>query len=134
MADSTIVKLLALCGFEPYLDACTTCGKPFAEDGYFSLVQGGYLCRDCAMGDELTFSLSERDLMEKLLHLDFADPEHFVVRGGDLMQVEKILYRFLLYQTDRPLRSLQLRLLFSFQAGRPYLGFPGNDPILQRRG
>jgi len=107
VADSTIVKFLALCGFEPYLDACTTCGKPFAEDGYFSLVQGGYLCRDCAMGDELTFSLSERDLMEKLLHLDFADPEHFVVRGGDLMQVEKILYRFLLYQTDRPLRSLQ---------------------------
>lgn len=44
--------------------------------------------------------------MEKLLHLDFNEPDHFVVRGGDLMQVEKILYRFLMYQTDRPLKSL----------------------------
>jgi DNA repair protein RecO (recombination protein O) len=106
VTDSTILKLLTLCGFEPYLDSCTTCGKPAAEDGYFSLVQGGFLCKECAMGDELTFSVSQRDLMDKLLHLDFNEPDHFVVRGGDLMQVEKIIYRFLMYQTDRPLKSL----------------------------
>jgi len=28
------------------------------------------------------------------------------VRGGDLMQLEQILYRFIVYQIDKPLKSL----------------------------
>ena len=44
-------KLLALCGLNPILDQCTSCGESVTEDGYFSLVQGGFLCKKCAMGD-----------------------------------------------------------------------------------
>ena len=76
------------------------------EDGYFSLVQGGFLCKKCAIGDELPFTVPTRDLMAQLLQLDLAAPPDFTVRGRELMALEKILYQFILYQTDRPLRSL----------------------------
>ena len=38
---------------------------------------------------------------------DFENPEKFVVRGADLMQLEQTLYKFWVYQTDKPLVSLQ---------------------------
>lgn len=107
VTDSTLLKLLALCGLNPILDQCTSCGEPVEEDGYFSLVQGGFLCKKCAMGDELPFTVPTRDLMGQLLHLDLAAPPDFTVRGRELMALEKILYQFILYQTDRPLRSLE---------------------------
>lgn len=107
VTDSTLLKLLSLCGLNPILDVCTSCNEPVTEDGYFSLVQGGFLCRKCAMGDELPFTLPTRDLMEQLLHLDLNEPPDFTVRGRELMSLEKILYQFILYQTDRPIRSLE---------------------------
>ena len=59
------------------------------------------------MGDELPFTIPTRNLMAQLLHLDLAAPPDFTVRGRELMALEKILYQFILYQTDRPLRSLE---------------------------
>lgn len=106
VTDSTLLKLLSLCGLRPILDVCTSCGKPAEADGYFSLAQGGFLCSSCAMGDELPMTVETKQLMEKLLTLDFSAPPDFTVRGKELMEMEKILYQFILYQTDRPLRSL----------------------------
>lgn len=106
VTDSTLLKLLALCGLQPILDSCTSCNEPVTEDGFFSLVQGGFLCKNCAMGEELPMSLGTRDLMEQLLQLDLAQPPNFTVRGRELMEMEKILHAFIVYQTDRPLHSL----------------------------
>ena len=103
---STLLKLLAYCGFAPELSECTSCHKPVAEDGFFSMVQGGFLCRSCAMGDEIPLSLDTRNLMENLMNLDFNAPPDFVVKGKELMELEQILYKFILYQTDKPLKSL----------------------------
>jgi len=103
---STLLKLLAYCGFAPELSECTSCHKPVTKDGFFSLVQGGFLCTECAMGDEIPFSLATRNLMENLLLLDFNAPTDFMVKGKELMELEQILYKFILYQTDKPLKSL----------------------------
>lgn len=103
---STLLKLLAYCGFAPELTECTSCHKPVAADGFFSLVQGGFLCADCAMGDEMPLSLGTGKLMKNLLNLDFTAPPEFVVKGKELMELEQILYKFILYQTDKPLKSL----------------------------
>lgn len=45
-------------------------------------------------------------LLQELIALDFNDPQPFTVRGSDLMQLEQILYRFIVYQIDKPLKSL----------------------------
>ncbi len=107
VTDSTLLKLLSLCGLRPILDVCTSCGKPAQEDGYFSLAQGGFLCSDCAVGDELAMTVETKNLMEHMLQLDFSAPPDFTVRGKELMEMEKILHQFIVYQTDRPLRSLE---------------------------
>ena len=44
--------------------------------------------------------------MAQLLALDFNNPQPFKVRGGALMELEKILQRFIVFQTDKPLKSL----------------------------
>ena len=54
----------------------------------------------------MTFSSGAQNLLQELIALDFNDPQPFTVRGGDLMQLEQILYRFIVYQIDKPLKSL----------------------------
>ena len=51
-------------------------------------------------------SSGAQKLLQELIALDFNDPQPFTVRGGDLMQLEQILYRFIVYQIDKPLKSL----------------------------
>lgn len=103
---SAICKLLVLCGFKPELDECTSCHRPVVQDGYFSSVQGGFVCDDCVGTDSLPFAFSTRELLQKMFLLDFNAPIKFSVKGADLMQLEQILYRFIVYQTDKPLKSL----------------------------
>ncbi|MGE4588727.1 MAG: DNA repair protein RecO [Acidaminococcaceae bacterium] len=104
---SALCKLLSFCGFEPALENCTTCHEKIEGDAYFSTVQGGVVCDNCSTGAELPFAVGTRELLLKLQRLDFENPEKFVVRGADLMQLEQTLYKFLVYQTDKPLVSLQ---------------------------
>ena len=103
---SVLCKLLVLCGFAPELDRCTSCRQPLAADGFFSLAQGGFMCHECAVDQELSCSLETAKLLRLLRDLDLAAPGEFKVRGGALMEAERILVKFITYQTDRPLKSL----------------------------
>lgn len=106
VALSYIVKLLFLTGILPNCQSCVNCGKPAEGDAYFSVVQGGLVCNDCHGGEELTFGTETQEFMAQLLTLDFNNPQPFKVRGGALMELEKILQRFIVFQTDKPLKSL----------------------------
>lgn len=106
VALSTLCKLLGLSGFAPVYDACVNCGNEISSDAFFSAVQGGVICDKCHGGEELPFSSGAQKLLYELTTLDFGDPQPFIVRGGDLMQLEQALYRFILYQIDKPLKSL----------------------------
>ncbi|MEG1727166.1 MAG: DNA repair protein RecO [Acidaminococcaceae bacterium] len=103
---SAICKVLALCGFAPILDECTGCHKRQLQDAFFSTVQGGLVCDACSTGVEIPFAVGTQELMQKLMFLDFTQPEKFTVRGTELMQLEQIIYKFIVYQTDKPLKSL----------------------------
>lgn len=106
VALSYIVKLLFLTGILPNCRSCVNCGKPAEGDAYFSVVQGGLVCHDCHGGEELPFGKEAQEFMAQLLTLDFSNPQPFKVRGGALMELEKILQRFIVFQTDKPLKSL----------------------------
>ena len=106
VALSAICKLLVLTGFAPVYDACVNCTDAVEGDAFFSVVQGGLICEACHGGEELPFSSGAQKLLQELIALDFKDPQPFTVRGGDLMQLEQILYRFIVYQIDKPLKSL----------------------------
>ena len=106
VALSYIVKLLFLTGILPQHLTCVNCGKPAEGDAHFSVVQGGLVCDECCGGEELPFSREAQEFLTELLTLDFNNPQPFKVRGGALMELEKILQRFIVFQTDKPLKSL----------------------------
>lgn len=103
---ATICKLLFLTGFVPAYDRCVNCGEESQEDAFFSVIQGGLICKKCRAGEELHFKYGTQKLLEDLLGLDLGNPGVFKVRGSDLMELEELIYRFIVYQIERPLKSL----------------------------
>ena len=109
---SFAIKLLGLTGFAPEMAHCVGCGAPIAlpAAAWFSPLQGGLLCSQChaAYTGEGLEPCAEgtRRLWQWLAALDYESPAAFSVRGGDLMELERILYKFIFFQTDKPLNSL----------------------------
>ena len=104
---SFLLKLLALAGLAPVIDSCVICGRDPGDSGSFSNEQGGVICDECRHQPENQPLHEEtRQLWQQLLTLDFRNPETFAVKGGALMELEKIIHGFIVYQTEQPLKSL----------------------------
>lgn len=109
---SFAIKILSLVGLEPQIQYCVNCGtyiKSF-DDISFNPLQGGIVCNSCkssyGFSDLENCQRSTFLLWKWLKELDFNNPQPFVVRGGALMELEKILYKFIFFQIDKPLNSL----------------------------
>ena len=109
---SFAIKLLGITGFAPQMSHCVGCGTAIAlEDAaWFSPLQGGLLCEACHAGytgEGLEpCGQGTRQLWQWLATLDYENQAAFSVRGGDLMELERLLYKFIFFQTDKPLNSL----------------------------
>ena len=109
---SFAIKLLGLTGFAPEMAHCVGCGAPITlpAAAWFSPLQGGLLCSQChaAYTGEGLEPCAEgtRRLWQWMAALDYESPAAFSVRGGNLMELERILYKFIFFQTDKPLNSL----------------------------
>lgn len=109
---SFAIKLLGITGFAPQMAQCVGCGAslPLTDAAWFSPLQGGLLCSQCHgsyTGEGLEpCGQGTRRLWQWLAALDYESPSPFSVRGGDLMELERLLYKFIFFQTDKPLNSL----------------------------
>ena len=109
---SFAIKLLGITGFAPQMAQCVGCGAsiPLTDAAWFSPLQGGLLCSQChgsSTGEGLEpCGQGTRRLWQWLAALDYESPTPFSVRGGDLMELERLLYKFIFFQTDKPLNSL----------------------------
>ena len=106
-----LIRLLDHCGIGPVYEVCVNCGRPAEKDGWFSETQGGYICTECYPAQKKTESLQTfhegtRRLWQQLRMLDFSEPGSFSVKGSALMELEQILHRYLVYQTEQPINSL----------------------------
>ena len=105
---SFALKLLELVGLAPQVEACGICGTVIGEeDAWFSPLQGSAVCKDChnPSGEE-KFGVGTSKLFNHLKNLDFQNPAPYSIKGGDLMELEALLYKFILFQTDKPLNSI----------------------------
>ena len=107
-----LIQLLDHCGIGPVYEVCVNCSRPAEGGGWFSEMQGGFICTECHSGQGKTESLQPfheetRLLWQQLRMLDLAEPEHFSVKGGALMELEQVLHRYLVYQTEQPIKSLE---------------------------
>ena len=109
---SFAITLLGITGFAPQMAQCVGCGAsiPLTDAAWFSPLQGGLLCSQCHgsyTGEGLEpCGQGTRRLWQWLAALDYESPTPFSVRGGDLMELERLLYKFIFFQTDKPLNSL----------------------------
>ena len=109
---SFAIKLLGITGFAPQMSHCVGCGtaSTLEDAAWFSPLQGGLLCEACHAGytgEGLEpCGQGTRQLWQWLAMLDYENPAAFSVRGGDLMELERLLYKFIFFQTDKPLNSL----------------------------
>ena len=106
-----LIQLLDHCGIGPVYEVCVNCSRPAEKDGWFSEMQGGFICEECCSGQEKTpglqsFHEETRRLWQQLRMLDMVKPESFSVKGAALMELEQILHRYLVYQTEQPINSL----------------------------
>ena len=103
---------LGLTGFAPEMHHCVGCGAEIAllDAAWFSPLQGGLICGQCKAaytGEGLEpCAEGTRRLWQWRAALDYESPAAFSVRGGNLMELERILYKFIFFQTDKPLNSL----------------------------
>ena len=106
-----LIQLLDHCGVGPVYEVCVNCSQPAEGDSWFSETQGGFICTECHSGQGKTENLQPfheetRRLWQQLRMLDLVEPGHFSVKGGALMELEQILHRYLVYQTEQPIKSL----------------------------
>lgn len=118
---SFAIKMLYLTGFAPQMNHCVSCGKELSdEEAYFNFLQGGVVCKECKAkyaGDEvLPCSIGTRQLWQWLAQLDYLNPTPLKIHGAELMELEKFLLRYIYFQTDKELNSLNF--LAQLQLGK----------------
>lgn len=106
-----LIQLLDHCGIGPVYEVCVNCSRPAEGDGWFSEMQGGFICPECHSGQGRAeglqpFHEETRRLWQKFRMLNLAVPGTFTVKGAALMELEQVLHRYLVYQTEQPLKSL----------------------------
>lgn len=102
------LKLLALSGYRPQLEACVHCGatdRPYT----FSAAKGGFLCLDCRQHDPqgLTLSPASQRLLRLFLYFDIDRLGDIRVKKETKRQLERAMRAYLDYHTDLYLKSRQ---------------------------
>lgn len=101
-----LIQLLQLCGYAPDYENCALCQQPAGERPFrLEPLQGGIVCGACEPGE--ANDPETVVLLQRLGQLQFSQEERFVVRGKQLLEAERFVYRFLQLQMDKPLQSLR---------------------------
>ena len=103
------LKLLALAGYEPLVDACAYCGSPDPEQPLLDVVQGVLRCRKCGAGEGgLAMPLCESSLAA-LRHIVYGDPKRlysFTLGKDALRRLSGAAEAFAAAQLERGFKTL----------------------------
>lgn len=98
--------LMVLAGFQPECEYCVKCSRKLTFPAFFSFANGGGICRECGSPDSTALSEADKEFLEQLFSLDLTEPGHFTVNAKTLAAAENLLYGFVRYQLERPLKAL----------------------------
>ncbi len=99
-------QLLVLSGIFPHLENCLNCGL-FSSQYYFSYEQGGLLCPACSQKqpDSFLIGLDTRQILKLLRDWSLEQLVRLKVDARQKKLVEQLLWRFMQYHWDLPLKS-----------------------------
>ncbi len=101
------IKMLALSGFSPHIDACVKCNKPITGKVRFSLRSGGLICSLCPTS-ERTFTIISKGTIASMLHIEKNDWEKSLRLGLTKTvrsELKYILNNFLLYHLEKRIKT-----------------------------
>ncbi len=98
------LKLLALAGYRPVLEACVECGTVDAERYRFSPDRGTVMCFDCSR-DGIAVSAGTLKLLEASLESDLPHVERLAFSEQQSAEARRLLGAFLRWQLGKELRS-----------------------------
>ncbi len=103
------IKLLNLLGLMPSLDLCVSCGKRPDTGFKFSLQHGGLVCKNCLESDRAALSIlpGTAKFIEHIRSLPFEKVERIKVTPQVGRELESILRKFLDYQIERRLKTVE---------------------------
>lgn len=102
---------MTVCGYEPNLFSCGHCQKRENEKWYFSLPQGGLVCRQCRSQEEETYLISDTclKLARYLQTKDIAEVQQLKIHPRLNEELQRINKAYLLYHMGRhQFKSLKL--------------------------
>ena len=103
------LKLMCLCGFEPQLDACVSCGKVPPEDPLLSLNGGGVHCRACPPGTAGVSLPLLPETLDAMRHIAGAPPKRifsFSVPEASEKQLGEVCEAYAAVQLERGFGAL----------------------------
>lgn len=104
------LKLMALTGYEPLLDACAACGAEHPEEPRFHVSEGVLHCAACRgeVGDGISMPLTPNALAA-MRHIVCGDPRRlfsFSIDAPGLARLSDLCEAYLLTQLERGFRTL----------------------------
>ena len=102
------LRLMALTGFEPLVDACAVCGQTDPAEPMLNVVHGVLHCGGCRQQGGLSMPLSPAALAA-LRYILYADPKRlyaFQLEGEDLRLLEHAAEAYVAAQLERGFRTL----------------------------
>ena len=100
VADSFLLRLAALAGFSPALEACAVCGRQGPHER-FSVAQGGMVCETCRTGASVRVAEATPPYLAGLLAADW----HAGVPDAARKEGSALVRAYVEYHFDRPLRA-----------------------------
>lgn len=104
-------QILEFSGMQLGYQYCAECGKKLEKDGSFSFEAGGGLCPECsrhhAQSTQMAYPQELRQLIVRLVELDWQNPPSLTIKGKTLLAAEALLLGDLHHVFERPLKSLE---------------------------
>lgn len=107
VALAAAFQLLECTGYQPNYFHCMICECKLEEEAFFSHSKGGAVCPSCAEGEIFEFPKEIRELITKLLFLNWQKPSKFMINGAALLKTEKLFLDYLMSFLEKPLKSLE---------------------------
>ena len=98
------LKLLALAGYTPELESCVRCGRQ-EELSYFSVADGGTVCRDSAIKPDDRLPAAVRQAMNYVLTMPAEKLFRFRLKPEYEPEFFALMKKYTDYYLDYPLKS-----------------------------
>lgn len=97
------LKFISFLGYKPYIDKCVFCGNANFTNIRFSISEGGIICSNCFINDQLGLYINKEihSAMHGLLYIPLDKIGDISVSEQSLNRLHEIIVEYILYNIDR---------------------------------